>query len=272
MVKVDIIMGIYNCEKYVADSIESLLKQTFKEWRLIMCDDNSSDRTTKIAEDYVKKYPKKIILLKNEKNMGLNYTLNKCLEKTKAEYVARQDGDDISKLDRLEKEIEYLDKHSGVAFVSSNAELFDENGVWGMTHYVTEPTSLDFLKISPFCHAAAMIRRNAIVGVGGYSVDDRLLRVEDYHLWFKLYAKNLIGHNMSECLYRIRDDRDATSRRTWKNRKNEYYVRKIGYKMLNVPWYLRFYKYRPILLGILPRKFYEKIHRRKLRDNDGGGK
>lgn len=264
--RVDIIMGIYNCEKYLADSIESILRQTFENWRLILCDDSSSDKTFVIAEKYAKKYPDKIILLKNDKNMGLNYTLNKCLEYTNAKYIARQDGDDLSKPDRLEKEVAFLDSNPNISFVSSNAELFDCDGVWGKVSYSERPTKYDFLKISPFCHAAVLIRRDAINSVNGYTVDDRLLRVEDYHLWFKLYANGLCGANLRKCLYMIRDDRDAANRRTWMNRKNEYYVRKIGFRMLNIPWHLRFYKYRPIVLGLLPSRLSEMLHKSKLKN------
>lgn len=264
--KVDIIMGIYNCDKYLSQSISSLLNQTFKSWRLIMCDDGSSDNTYNIALEYSKKYSNKILLLKNDKNMGLNYTLNKCLEYSDAKYIARMDGDDLCSLDRLEKEYNFLEKNSEYAFVSSNMILFDENGEWGSVKNVEKPKNIDFVKGSPFSHASVMIRSDAIKLVEGYSVDDKLLRVEDYHLWFKLYAKGYKGYNIQENLYKMRDDKNASNRRTWKNRMNEYYVRKIGYKMLSIPWYYRIYKYRPIILGLMPKPIYEILHKNKLKN------
>ncbi len=101
-------MGIYNCEEYLAESIDSIIDQTYTNWELIMCDDGSTDNTLKIAKRYEKKYPQKIIVMKNYKNMGLNYTLNKCLEKVDSEYIARQDGDDISLPNRLEVEMDFM--------------------------------------------------------------------------------------------------------------------------------------------------------------------
>jgi len=267
MAKVDIVMGIYNCEEYLAKSIDSILNQTFKDWRLIMCDDKSTDKTLKIAKEYAVKYPKKIVLLENRKNMGLNFTLNKCLTVANAEYIARQDGDDLSMPDRLKKEVNFLDRHEDFAIVSTAIELFDNNGKWGELYYEEKPAKKDFLKNAPFCHAAVMMRRDALSDVRNYTVDKKLLRVEDYHLWFKMYAAGYKGYNIQMPLYLYRDDRSATNRRSWRNRINEYYVRKIGYKMLNIPWYLRFYKYRPIILGLLPKGFYEVLHRKKL----GGG-
>lgn len=268
MAKVDIIMGIYNCEEYLAESIDSILNQTFKDWRLIMCDDKSTDDTLKIAERYAEKYPHKILLLKNKKNMGLNFTLNKCLRNADAEYIARQDGDDISKLNRLEKEAVFLDTHPDIAIVSTNAILFDNDGIWGELKLMKNPDKFTFLTGTPFCHASVMMRKEVLDFVGRYSVGEKLIRVEDLHLWFKMYAAGYRGYNIQTPLYLYRDDRNTLKRRTWQNRKNEYYVRKIGYKMLNIPWYLRFYKYRPIVLGLLPKGFYEILHRKRLGDKN----
>ncbi|MEO2261829.1 glycosyltransferase family 2 protein [Dorea sp. YH-dor228] len=86
---ISIIMGIYNCAETLPESIESILNQTFTDWELIMCDDGSNDNTYHVAEWYASVYQNKIVLLKNEKNRGLNYTLNKCLEAVKGKYIAR---------------------------------------------------------------------------------------------------------------------------------------------------------------------------------------
>ena len=123
---ISIIMGIYNCSETLDDAINSILNQTYKNWKLIMCDDASSDDTYSIAEGYAQKY-NNIILIKNKKNMGLNYTLNKCLELVDTEYVARMDGDDISLPYRFEKEIKFLIEHSEYSIVSTNMYYFDEN-------------------------------------------------------------------------------------------------------------------------------------------------
>ncbi len=262
---VDIIMGIYNCEKYIDDSIKSLLKQSFKNWRLIMCDDGSTDSTYSIAQSYVRKY-KNIILLKNQKNMGLNYTLNKCLSEVSSKYVARMDADDICDKNRLLLEYEFLESHDDYSFVSSNANFFDEKGYWGSISYEEKPNKYSFINGSPFCHASVMIRTSALKHVNGYSVDDRLLRVEDYHLWFKMYEKGYKGYNIQNNLYDIRDDRNATRRRTWKNRINEFYVKWIGFKMLHIPWYYYIFAFRPLVLGLVPTRVYEKIHRAKFKD------
>ena len=93
MAKVSIIMGIYNCAATLPEAIDSILAQTFSDWQLVLCDDGSKDSTYTVAESYQEKFPNKIVLLQNERNMGLNHTLNRCLQIANGEYVARMDGD-----------------------------------------------------------------------------------------------------------------------------------------------------------------------------------
>ena len=130
--KISVIMGIYNCENTLSEAIESILDQTYTNWELIMCDDGSSDRTMEIANEYLSKYPDEIVLMKNKKNRGLNYTLNKCLKKTKGDYIARMDGDDICSPDRFQKEVAVLNNNDDIYIVSSDMAFFDEKGVWGV--------------------------------------------------------------------------------------------------------------------------------------------
>ena len=177
MVKVSIIMGVYNCEKYLEESINSILNQSFKDWELIMCDDGSTDNTYKIAKLFAEKHSNNIKLLKNQKNQGLNYTLNRCLTEAKGEYIARQDGDDISTKNRLEIEFNFLENHKEYAMVSSNMIYFDETGEYGMSNMKEKPDKYDFVKGSPFCHAPCMIRKKIIQEVNGYTIDKKLLRV-----------------------------------------------------------------------------------------------
>lgn len=258
-------MGIYNCESTLVDAIESIIQQTYKNWELILCDDCSTDGTVQIAEQYIRKNPGKIRLLKNEKNEGLNYTLNKCLQNANGEFIARMDGDDVCSPDRFEKEIAILNQHSEFAFVSCDMEFFDSNGIWGRTYVKSRPQVKDFVYCSQFCHAAAMIRKAALLDVGGYSCGKYLLRVEDYHLWIKLYAKGYRGYNILELLYRMRNDRMAQKRRTIQNRINECYVKHVAIHDLQLPFYYYIFCLKPLLLIILPSCFYAFLHKVKNR-------
>ena len=210
---ISIVSGIYNCENTLLAAIESILTQTFSDWEWILCDDFSSDNTYEIAKSFAEKYPEKIILLRNENNMGLNFTLNRCLEYAKGDFIARMDGDDLCYPERFEEEIKALNENPEISIVSTDMEFFDETGVWGRVSHPLFPVNRDFLNGSPFCHAPCMVRKEAYDAVGGYSVDEKLLRVEDYHLWIKMYAKGFKGMNIPKALYQMRDDRNAYKRR-----------------------------------------------------------
>ena len=270
--KVSIVMGIYNCEKYLAESIESILNQTYKEWELIMCDDGSIDNTVKIASEYVNKYPDKIKLLINEKNMGLNYTLNKCILHAKGEYIARQDGDDVSLPNRLEIEMRFLEENPEYSLVSSNMIFFDEKGDWGRSHNYGELKKENFIKGSPICHAPCVIKTEALKDVGCYSVDEKLLRVEDYHLWFKLFIAGYKCYSLEETLYKMRDDNDAYKRRNLKNRINETRLKLWGFKKIKIPIYKYIWAVKPIIAFLLPKKIYQIFHYKNLKQNTKGDK
>jgi glycosyltransferase EpsE len=107
-----------------------------------------------------------------------------------------------------------------------------------------------------------MIRKSVVDEVNGYTESDFLLRVEDYHLWCKIYARGYEGYNIQEPLYKWRDDNDAYKRRTLKNRLNEVYARFVGFKMLKLPFYYYIFCIRPILVYLLPRPIYHYFHNR----------
>lgn len=262
MARVSIIMGIYNNSETLSEAIESILQQTFTDWQLIMCDDGSVDDTYAIAESYYNKYPDKIILIKNDNNMGLNYTLNHCLQYVNTEYVARMDGDDISLPQRLEKEVEFLDFHPEFAIVSTPMIYFDEEGDFRTGISRGEPDIKRIARSTPFCHAPCMVRYEAYKAVAGYSVSEKRLRVEDWDLWVRMYAAGFKGFNLSEPLYKMRDDRNAYSRRKFKYRLNEARVtasaiKKLKLSKINYIWMLR-----PIIVGLLPTKLYNYLHQR----------
>lgn len=266
MIRISVIMGIYNCANTLSEALDSLINQSYQGFKVIMCDDGSSDDTCKIADGYVKMYPNQFILIKNEQNMGLNYTLNHCLEYVDTEYVARMDGDDISLPTRFEKEINFLDSHPEFAIVSSSMIRFDDNGIfYNRISNDKNPEIIDFAYGTPFCHAPCMVRTEAYRAVDGYSIDNRLLRVEDYHLWIKMYARGYRGHVIGEPLYKMRDDRNATCRRNWKNRINETYVKLLAFRYLSIPIHKSYLILRPIIVGLMPERLYSYFHRKSIK-------
>lgn len=261
-VRVSIIMGIYNCAKTLPEAIDSILSQTFSDWKLIMCDDGSVDNTYAVARSFVEKYPEKMMLIQNKKNMGLNHTLNRCLKYADTEYVARMDGDDISLPERLEKEVQFLDGHHEYDIVSCPMIYFDDYGDFMSGKRNGDPDISSFCKGTPFCHAPCMVRREAYEAVNGYTEAANRLRVEDWDLWIRMYEKGFRGYNLAETLYKMRDDRNAYRRRKLKYRINEARVALSAIKRLRLNPLLIVFCIRPILAGLLPNKIYDYLHKR----------
>lgn len=254
-------MGIYNCASTLDEALQSLYEQTYQRFKVILCDDGSTDGTYEVAKRHADTHDN-VILICNERNLGLNATLNHCLEYADTEYVARMDGDDISLPTRFEQEVEFLDSHPEYAIVSGPMIYFDEGGEFRRGKGRGEVKPRDFIKGTPFCHAPCMVRREVYEAVRGYSTEPWTMRVEDYHLWFKMYAAGFQGYNLSEPIYAMRDDRNARSRRTFRNYLNVTRVQFWGYHQLCLPWWARIYLLRSLLTPLCPAPIYKILHRR----------
>ena len=255
-------MGIYNCTDTLEQAVISIQNQTYTNWELILCDDGSTDNTYAVA-CALSERDKRIIVTQNEKNLGLNFTLNHCLEYATGEYIARMDGDDDCFPERFEKQVAFLDSHPEFAIVSTPMILFDETGEWGRTTAKEYPTKEDVVCGSPICHAPMMMRKNAMLEVGGYTVDPRMIRVEDVNLWIKLYVTGYRCCNLQEPLYRMRNDQNALNRRKYKYRVNSTYVRLQGCRMmkLGVKCYVR--AFTPMVIGLVPARLRKWIRHKQ---------
>ena len=258
--KISVLMGIYNCEGTLKQAVESIRNQTYTDWELIMCDDGSTDGTYTLAKSLAQQ-DSRLILLKNDKNYGLNVTLNRCLEKATGSYIARMDGDDCCKEYRFEKQINFLIENVDFDIVSSSMILFDENGEWGVHSVIETPQKEDIISGSPICHAPVMMRKECIDAVNGYTVDKHMIRVEDVNLWIKLYAKGYRCYNIQQPLYMMRNDKNALNRRKYKYRINSTYVRLKGCKMLGLGMKSYLKAFRPMIIGLVPASLRDKIRK-----------
>ena len=115
---ISVIMSVYNDEKYLAKSIESILNQTYSDFEFIIINDGSTDKSMEIIDRY-KNEDKRVVVV-NQENMGLTKSLNKAIKLSKGKYIARMDSDDISVSNRLEKQIEFLKHNKDYALVGTN--------------------------------------------------------------------------------------------------------------------------------------------------------
>ena len=249
--KVSIIMGIYNVQKkQLCVAIDSIISQTLKNWEFIICDDGVTDEIRELLKLY-RKRDSRIILIKNRRNLGLAYSLNHCLKYAKGNYIARMDADDISHQERLQKQCDFLDAHLQYSFVGTQAQIFDESGVY-QTRYVEEkPEKASFLLRSPFMHPTIMVRKEAYIAVDGYRIAKETRRAEDYDLFMRLYAKGYQGYNLQENLFFYREDKNSYKKRKFKYRIDEMVVRYKGFRILGLG--LKGYPYiiKPLFVGLL---------------------
>lgn len=250
--RISVIMGLYNCETTLIEALESLLNQTFQDFKVIMCDDGSIDNTYKVALSYVKNYPDKFILIKNEKNIKLAATLNHCLEYVDTEYVARMDADDVCDPKRFEIQIKFLDDHPEFSHVSSSMYLFDESGIYGQTKCLALiPDKNQFKNSVPYCHAPTMFRKSTLEKVGLYTAHKRVERIEDYYLWYKIHKTGMKGYNLPQPLYSMRNDSNAFKRRKFKDRIRFIPVKIEILRGLNIK-FAYYYAFRDALKGLIP--------------------
>ena len=262
MPKVSVIMGVYNekNEEILKEAVISILKQTFKDFEFIICDDGSTNNSLDILKRLTQN-DKRVILIKNEENRGLAYTLNKCLKIAKGEYIARMDSDDISDLDRFRKQVKILDDNPQIGVVNLNAYLFDENGKWGKEIHSEVIKKEDFLYNNPIIHPSVMIRKSAYDKVGGYRDIKMTYRVEDYDLFIRMYCNDIKMVTLQDFLFNYREDERNLKKRKFKYRINEMKVRYFGFKNMGLLHKKTNYLYviKPLIVGILPKKIYKKI-------------
>lgn len=269
MKKISILMAIYNAESTMDVAIDSILNQTYTNWQFIICDDCSTDGTYAKLLEYKEKYPEKFIVVKNEVNSKLSYSLNHCLKYADGEYVARMDADDISLPERFEKQVEYLENNPDKAVVGTSMIRFDDTGDFGKLMSHQKPDKYVFKNAVPYFHATIMMRREAMEQIGGYTVCARTERGQDLDLWFKFYAAGFEGDNLPEYLYKVREDRNAIKRRKLKYDINATKTCLIGYKMLKFPFWWKIYAFKPVLSHFIPYKLKVKRRARQQEKNKG---
>ena len=179
-------MSVYNGSRYLQESVESILNQTFTDFEFIIIDDGSTDNTGEILTKYAES-DRRIKLFQNEVNLGLTKTLNKGLKLARGKYIARQDADDISLPNRLQLQVDFLDAHPEVGALGSAVEFIDRQGsVLRQLEVPTDHETLQALLLvnNYLWHSSMMIAAKQIQQIGGY--DEKLVCTQDYDLWWRI--------------------------------------------------------------------------------------
>lgn len=198
MPKVTIVLPTYNGSKYLRNSIESVIDQTYKDWELVIVDDCSTDETFQIANDFKQK-DERIIVIHNCINKKLPASLNIGFQNAHGEYFTWTSDDNIYEKDAIKKMVKYLDANRNIPMVRADMLLIDENA-----EVISESQEYNYPKmfINNCVGACFMYRRSVAQQVGQY--DETLFCVEDYDYWIRIMEQYGTIGNIKEFLYQYR--------------------------------------------------------------------
>jgi glycosyltransferase involved in cell wall biosynthesis len=215
--KVTVLLPVYNGERYLHEAIESVLDQSFADFELLIVNDGSTDHSVEIIQSYS---DPRIRLLHNEKNLGLIATLNKGLDLTRGEYIARMDCDDVSLPSRLEKQVNFMDSKPDVGVCGTWLELIGEGSgqIWA------SPGDFETIRCTmifecPIYHPTVIIRQSILKGHNLHY--GNFPHAEDYELWVRLSGHVQIA-NLQEVLllHRNHSEQIGKLQRTAQNKSS----------------------------------------------------
>lgn len=201
---------VYNAGKYIEQTIESILRQTFQNFEVVVLDDGSTDNSAAIVKGF---NDNRIKFFENGQNRGIAYSRNKLLELSKGEYIAILDADDIMTPDRLQEQYDFLTANPEFSFVGSEVEIIDEKGerldVWKYPYHSNEYSTLLFFR-NVFVQSAVMISRSKLAQLNEwYNLD--FPPAEDYEFWVRL-AKIGETYNLPKVLVKYRVHSQSVSK------------------------------------------------------------
>lgn len=219
MPKISVIMPVYNSEKYIREAVDSILNQTYRDFELLAIYDNgTNDSTPEILKEYSRKDARiKPINIKEER--GLVKSLNYGIKVAKGKYIARMDADDISLVERFEKQVMYLESNDKVSILKTKLIVFgnenEENNrkveKWFNTEFVDDNIIEILFQGNVIGHPSVMMRRSIFNDLKGYN--EEFTEAEDYDLWLRALKKGYKFACLNETLFKYRFFSDSKSSR-----------------------------------------------------------
>lgn len=250
---VSVIIPAYNCEKTIVEAVESVLKQTYRDFELLIIEDCSKDNTVAVIEDLAKK-DDRIKLLLNEKNSGASYSRNRGVKEAKGKWIAFLDSDDMWTPDKLEKQLQLAEKNSeGVLFYTASAFMNEEGKRFEYIMNAQEKISYKELLKKNLVSCSSVLVKSEVMKEIKMPGDDMS---EDYFVWLKLTKDYGYAYGLDEPLliYRLMGESKSSNRlKAAKMTYNTY--KAIGYNVLISAWLV--FKYT----------FYSVSKRNKIKRN-----
>ncbi len=205
-------MPAYNAGKYIKEAIDSILKQTYRNWELLICNDHSTDNTSQIINQY---NDPRIRKFKNEKNLGYLRTCNFLFAQCTGSFITFQDADDYSSHDRLKRLIDAFNHSPDAAMIGSYAKIVDESGsfIRNDERELNYNSILQNLPIkSQFNGATVMFKSKVLNKIGGYREYFNEFAYQDYD-WTYRIAEKFVSINIPEYLYSYRQQPNSNSKK-----------------------------------------------------------
>jgi glycosyltransferase involved in cell wall biosynthesis len=240
MPKVSFVISVHNGEAHLKKCVDSIINQTFEDFQCIILNNGSTDRTQKILEQYTDSRLKIIF----QKNIGVSRSLNKGIQLAKSNLIARLDADDISSVDRLEKQVRFMIKNPEVVLCGSRfRELIREQSLPQKVAFIEtdKPIRKSMSLFNPFAHSTVMFKKKTFINSGGYS--EKYMNSLDYELWLRMLDLGK-AHNLKDELCLIRFTKQSFSYRNKKRQKMEGLLirwnafRKFGGNPIEILYYL----------------------------------
>jgi hypothetical protein len=178
-------MSVYNGERFLTQAVESILQQSFREFELIAIDDGSSDASSVILDSYQRNDPR--FRVYHQRNRGLVVSLNRGCDLARGKYIARMDADDIAIKNRLECQVEFMERNPEVGVLGSAVQFIDPDGAPSLVSrnpIADREIRQALVRHCPFWHPTVCIRKDILTLVGGYR--SVVVDAEDYDLWLRI--------------------------------------------------------------------------------------
>jgi hypothetical protein len=203
---ISVCMPVYNAKRYLGEAIDSILGQTFRDFEFLIINDGSTDRSLTILKRYAAQDSR--IRLSTRPNAGYVVRLNEMLHQARGDLIARMDADDVALPERFTRQVEFLRSHPDVDVVGGAQEHINSKGHLLNVHYDPlgheEILEHGMTGACPMNHPSVMMRRKAVLTVGGYQAE--MMPAEDLDLWLRMGERGRLA-NLPDVItqYRLHD-------------------------------------------------------------------
>lgn len=209
---VSVVMSVYNGERFLAEAVQSILKQSFNNFEFIIIDDGSTDSSPAILKSFQTADSR--VLVHRQENRGLVESLNRGCSLAQGRYIVRMDADDIAVRDRLRLQIDFMEGHPEIGLLGGSIEYIDAEGrAFGTFHNPTGDQAIRsalYQASGSFCHPTTVMRKTVLASSGGYRKS--FLDAEDYDLWLRMAEHSQLA-NLDEVVLKYRVHSGQVSQR-----------------------------------------------------------